>query len=66
MNRYECGSIETTDDCEFSDVSMVKINTYKGDASVEIYPAVCKTISLSLQELKDTVKEIEMLLSDET
>lgn len=65
MNRYECRSIDTVDDCEFSDVSMVKINTHEGGASIEIYPSVCKTISLSLEELKNTVEEIEMRLSDE-
>ena len=53
--QINCKSIITTDDDEFSDVSMSKISK----DCVEIYPDVCKTISLSLEELEGIVAEIK-------
>ena len=57
MNRVPCKSIETIYDDEFSDVE----SAYIERGAIEIYPAVHKTISLSLEELKGIVAEIEAL-----
>ncbi len=54
FKRVDCKSIETRDQDEWSDVSMAKIDP----DGIEIYPAVCKTISLSLVELKAIVAEM--------
>lgn len=57
MRAINCTTIITTADDEWADVESAMI-TPEG---IEIYPAVCKTISLDLQELKDIVEEIEAL-----
>ena len=55
MKRIKCKSIETIYDDDFSDVE----SAYIEHGAIEIYPAVHKTISLSLEELKGIVAEIE-------
>lgn len=60
MNQQISKSIVTVGQDEYSDVSMAKVSP----VCVELYPAVCKTISLSLEELRGVVREIEYL--DET
>lgn len=55
MFQRPCKSLLTTDQDRDSDVSMAKVSPI----CVEIYPAACKTISLSLGELKALVAEIE-------
>ncbi|GEM_PF-5260706 len=55
MRQVNCKSIITIEEDNESNVSMAKINTY----GVEIYPACCKTINLSLPELKALIAEIE-------
>ncbi len=60
MKQIHSKAIILQEDDEFSDVSMAKINS-KG---LELYPAVCKTISLSLDELRAVVREIEELANE--
>jgi hypothetical protein len=58
MSHYiqkPCKSLETFPEFADSDISAAKISPI----CVEIYPAVSKTISISLPELKALVKEIE-------
>ena len=60
MRQVKCKSLATTPGVysnDESDISMAKIDP----GGLEIYPAVCKTISLSLEELKAVVAEIEEL-----
>lgn len=53
--QINCESLLTDEQDDESDISMAKIT----DGCLQIYPAVTKTISLSLEELKAVVKEIE-------
>lgn len=53
--QITCESLLTNEQDGVSDISMAKIT----DSCLELYPAVTKTISLSLDELKAIVKEIE-------
>ncbi len=57
MRAVTCKSIITTEADEWSDVESAMITP----DGIEIYPAVCKTISLDLDELKAIVAEIEAL-----